>query len=96
METWSDGVLVGGLYGVAIGGLFAGESMFTRARDASKVALVGLVDLLADDHAGVRLLDTQWLTPHLETLGVVEVPRRTYLRRLRDALPLPLPGAFGG
>jgi leucyl/phenylalanyl-tRNA--protein transferase len=94
VEAWRDGELAGGLYGVAIGGLFAGESMFSRARDASKVALVGLVRLLDDTHAAQRLLDTQWLTPHLATLGVVEVPRRTYLRRLRTALSLPLPEAF--
>jgi leucyl/phenylalanyl-tRNA---protein transferase len=94
VEAWHEGELVGGLYGVAIGGLFAGESMFTRVRDASKVALVGLVDLLRDDHASGRLLDTQWLTPHLATLGVTEIPRDTYLARLRTALDLPLPAAF--
>ncbi|HET8604198.1 MAG TPA: leucyl/phenylalanyl-tRNA--protein transferase [Marmoricola sp.] len=94
VEAWYDGGLAGGLYGIAVGGLFAGESMFTRVRDASKVALVGLVDLLADEHAGRRLLDTQWLTPHLATLGVVEIPREEYLRRLDEALGLPLPPAF--
>jgi leucyl/phenylalanyl-tRNA--protein transferase len=91
VESWRDGQLVGGLYGVAIGGLFSGESMFTRARDASKVALMGLVDLLTDKYADQRLLDTQWLTPHLATLGVVEVPRTDYLQRLERALALPLP-----
>jgi leucyl/phenylalanyl-tRNA--protein transferase len=96
VEAWRDDELVGGLYGVAIGGLFAGESMFTRARDASKVALMALVDLLADQYADVRLLDTQWQTPHLATLGVVEIPRRDYLDRLDQALALPLPDAFGG
>ena len=96
VETWRDGELVGGLYGVAVGGLFAGESMFSRARDASKVALVGLVELLRDEHAEARVLDTQWLTPHLATLGVLEVSRATYLRRLRRALDLPLPAAFAG
>ncbi|SDS76143.1 leucyl/phenylalanyl-tRNA--protein transferase [Nocardioides scoriae] len=96
VEAWRDGELAGGLYGVAVGGLFAGESMFARVRDASKVALVGLVGLLRDAHAEERLLDTQWLTPHLGTLGVLEVPRSTYLRQLRRALELPLPGAFGG
>ena len=96
VEAWRDGVLVGGLYGVAIGGLFAGESMFSRARDASKVALMGLVDLLTDEHAEDRLLDTQWQTPHLATLGVVEIPREEYLARLDRALALPLPAAFGG
>jgi leucyl/phenylalanyl-tRNA--protein transferase len=94
VEAWQDGELVGGLYGIATGGLFAGESMFHRARDASKVALVGLVDLLRDDHADRRVLDVQWSTPHLASLGVVEVARPTYLRMLRRALPLPLPAAF--
>ena len=91
VETWQDGRLAGGLYGVAIGGLFAGESMFHRARDASKVALVALVELLADEHAGRRLLDVQWLTPHLASLGAVEVSRAAYLRALHQALPLPQP-----
>ena len=95
VEAWRDGELAGGLYGVAIGGLFAGESMFTRQRDGSKAALVGLVDLLRDEHAGDRLLDVQWRTPHLATLGVVEVPRETYLERLRLALALPLPTGLG-
>jgi leucyl/phenylalanyl-tRNA--protein transferase len=95
VESWRDGELVGGLYGVAVGGLFAGESMFHRVSDASKVALVGLVDLLRDDLADQRLLDVQWRTPHLASLGVVEIPRSTYLRRLRHAVELPLPAAFG-
>jgi leucyl/phenylalanyl-tRNA--protein transferase len=95
VETWQDGRLVGGLYGVAIGGLFAGESMFSRATDASKVALVHLVDLLTDVHADRRLLDTQWQTPHLQSLGVVEIARTEYLRRLEVALDLPLPEVFG-
>jgi leucyl/phenylalanyl-tRNA--protein transferase len=94
VETWRDDELVGGLYGLAIGGLFAGESMFSRARDASKVALTALVDLLTDEHAEERLLDTQWQTPHLATLGVVEIPRAAYLSRLERALALPLPAAF--
>jgi len=94
VEAWRDGELAGGLYGVAIGGLFAGESMFTRVRDASKVALVALVELLGDEHAGRRVLDTQWQTPHLATLGVVEVPREDYLGRLAEALELPLPEPF--
>jgi leucyl/phenylalanyl-tRNA---protein transferase len=94
VETWRDDELVGGLYGVAIGGLFAGESMFSRATDASKVALVSLVELLTDDHADRRLLDTQWQTPHLASLGVVEIPRAEYLDRLDAALALPLPAAF--
>lgn len=95
VETWRDGELVGGLYGVAVGGLFAGESMFSRATDASKVALVHLVDLLRDRYAHQRLLDTQWQTPHLASLGVVEIPREQYLRRLERALDVPLPEAFG-
>jgi len=94
VETWCDGELVGGLYGVAIGGLFAGESMFSRSTDASKVALVHLVDLLRDQYADRRVLDTQWRTPHLASLGVVEVPRAHYLERLGGALEVPLPAAF--
>lgn len=94
VETWRDGRLVGGLYGVAIGGLFAGESMFHRERDASKAALMALVDLLDDDRAEQRLLDVQWQTDHLATLGVVEVSRSDYLRRLDVALTLPLPSAW--
>lgn len=91
VETWQDGRLVGGLYGVAIGGLFAGESMFHRVRDASKVALVALTERLSDEHALSRILDVQWLTPHLESLGAVEVRRATYLDWLRSALTLPAP-----
>jgi leucyl/phenylalanyl-tRNA--protein transferase len=95
VETWYDDTLVGGLYGIAIGGLFAGESMFAHATDASKVALVHLVDLLTDRYADRRLLDTQWKTPHLASLGVVEISRADYLDRLAVALRLPLPEAFG-
>ena len=94
VEAWQDGVLAGGLYGLAVGGLFAGESMFHRVRDASKVALVGLRDLLCDEYADRRLVDVQWQTDHLATLGVVEIPRSVYLSRLRTALQLPLPAAF--
>lgn len=94
VECWRDGELAGGLYGVAIGGLFAGESMFTRVRDASKVALMALVGLLSDEYADLRLLDTQWRTPHLATLGVQEIPRQEYLRRLEEALGVPLPAAL--
>jgi leucyl/phenylalanyl-tRNA--protein transferase len=94
VEAWQDGELVGGLYGVAVGGLFAGESMFHRVRDASKVALLGLVDLLRDEHADRRVLDVQWETPHLASLGAVSVPRATYLRMLADARTVPLPAAF--
>lgn len=90
IEVWRDEKLVGGLYGVAIGGLFAGESMFHEERDASKVALMGLVELLDDGQAG-RLLDVQWSTPHLMSLGVVEFWRADYLEMLRRALVLPLP-----
>jgi len=95
VEAWSDddGSLAGGLYGVAIGGLFAGESMFHRRRDASKVALVGLVDLLRG--GGARLLDVQWSTPHLAGLGAVEVSRRQYLQLLAEALACPLPSVWG-
>ena len=75
VEAWQDGRLVGGLYGVAIGGLFAGESMFHRVTDASKVALVGLVEALSDEHADDRLIDVQWVTPHLASLGVEAMPR---------------------
>ena len=91
VEAWTpDGELAGGLYGVATGGLFAGESMFHRRRDASKVALVGLVEIL-DDGDPRRLLDVQWRTDHLTTLGVVEIPRHEYLARLASALSAPLP-----
>lgn len=89
VETWSGGELVGGLYGVGIGGLFAGESMFHTARDASKVALVHLAEVLTADGRTDRLLDTQWQTPHLASLGVVEIPADEYLARLRRALDLP-------
>jgi leucyl/phenylalanyl-tRNA---protein transferase len=126
VEAWDadGGRLVGGLYGVAIGGLFAGESMFHRATDASKVALVGLVELLREPGTGPftsggpvatattaaptagdgcvtaggamattrgRLLDVQWATPHLLSLGAREVSRRTYLDLVRKAVRLPLP-----
>jgi leucyl/phenylalanyl-tRNA--protein transferase len=88
VEAWSaDGRLVGGLYGVAIGGLFAGESMFHRERDASQVALVALVDRMRA--RGGVLLDVQWRTPHLASLGAVEVSRREYLRTLHEAVGRP-------
>lgn len=91
VEAWTpEGELAGGLYGVAIGGLFAGESMFHRATDASKVALVGLVERLAPG----ALLDVQWLTPHLASLGATELPRAGYLTALAAALRAPLPPAF--
>ncbi len=90
------GALVGGLYGVALGGLFAGESMFHRATDASKVAVLAVVERLRDDgrDGRDRLFDVQWRTPHLATLGVVEVPAAEYQRRLAVARDLPLPPAF--
>jgi leucyl/phenylalanyl-tRNA---protein transferase len=92
VEAWTrDGELAGGLYGVGLGGLFAGESMFHRpdiGRDASKVALVALVQILTAAGADGRLLDVQWMTPHLQTLGVIEVPRPRYLELLARALEL--------
>ncbi|WP_421118283.1 leucyl/phenylalanyl-tRNA--protein transferase [Aquihabitans daechungensis] len=92
VETWSDGELVGGLYGIAIGGLFAGESMFHRATDASKVALVGLVEVLVE--GGAELLDVQWKTDHLASLGAIEIARSDYRQRLATAIEVPLPDAF--
>jgi leucyl/phenylalanyl-tRNA---protein transferase len=86
VETWQDGVLAGGLYGVALGGAFFGESMFHRVTDASKVALVALVERLRA--RGYRLLDTQWVTEHLTQFGAVEVSRRRYLRMLQEALKI--------
>mgnify|MGYP001156543491 FL=1 len=77
-----------------MGGLFAGESMFHHRRDASKAALVGLVELLRADDDRRRLLDVQWRTEHLATLGVVEVSRSAYLRRLAKALEAPLPAPW--
>ena len=94
VEAWDDQGLAGGLYGVAIGGLFAGESMFHHRTDASKVALVGLVELMRD--AGAALLDVQWATDHLRSLGAVEIPRAEYLSRLAEALERPQPAPFGG
>jgi leucyl/phenylalanyl-tRNA--protein transferase len=94
VESWVDGRLVGGLYGVAIGGLFAGESMFHTVRDASKVALVGLVELLRDEHTDRRLIDVQWRTPHLASLGVVEWSRAEYLAALPVVLDVPLPARW--
>jgi leucyl/phenylalanyl-tRNA--protein transferase len=86
VEAWSGDELVGGLYGVSIGGAFFGESMFHRARDASKTALVHLVARLRA--GGYRLLDTQFVTDHLASLGAIEVPRRTYHRMLDEAIGL--------
>lgn len=87
VEAWEGDELAGGLYGVALGGAFFGESMFHRRRDASKAALVYLVRHLKA--RGFLLLDTQYLTPHLESLGAVEISRDAYLRRLDQALALP-------
>ena len=86
VECWREGRLVGGLYGVSIGGAFFGESMFSRETDASKVALVHLVARLRS--AGYQLLDTQFVTSHLIRFGAVEIPRAEYHRMLNDALPL--------
>ncbi|HUF85470.1 MAG TPA: leucyl/phenylalanyl-tRNA--protein transferase [Acidimicrobiia bacterium] len=84
VESWTgEGVLAGGVYGVAIGGLFAAESMFHRATDAGKVALVRLVDWLRS--RGAQLLDVQWATPHLASLGAIEMPRTRYLELLAEA-----------
>jgi leucyl/phenylalanyl-tRNA--protein transferase len=84
VETWLDGTLVGGLYGVRVDGLFAGESMFHTATDASKVALVALVEWLQD--SGAVLLDVQWGTDHLRSLGAIEIDRTEYLRQLATAV----------
>lgn len=95
VEAWDDeGRLAGGLYGVAIGGFFAGESMFHRRTDASKVALVALVQEL--QAAEAALLDVQWATGHLASLGAVEISRRRYQALLAAALERPQPAVFGG
>jgi len=87
VEVWLGESLAGGLYGVSVGGFFAGESMFSAARDASKVALVSMVERLAA--SGFALFDVQLMTPHLRSLGAVEIPREEYLRRLAAATQLP-------
>ncbi len=98
IEAWNreTGVLAGGLYGVAIGAFFAGESMFHRERDASKSALMGLVDILrggpAPEHA---VLDVQWLTPHFASLGARELSRAAYLARVQVATRAPGPWSDG-
>jgi leucyl/phenylalanyl-tRNA---protein transferase len=97
IEVWTREPrrLAGGLYGVAIRGLFAAESKFHVERDASKVAVVALVETLrAGGHPGERVLDAQWLTPHLASLGFTEISRDEYHARLERALELPLPPAF--
>ena len=91
IEAWHAGMLAGGVYGVAIGGLFAAESMFYHVRDASKVALVHLVDHLRA--RGYLLLDIQQWTGHSASLGAIEIPREEYLRRLATAIELPV--SFG-
>lgn len=84
VEVWHEGRLAGGIYGVAVAGVFSGESMFTAVRDASKVALVHLVAHLRS--RGYRLFDIQQLTPHMERLGAIEISRKAYLERLAEAL----------
>ena len=86
VETWEDGELVGGLYGVRLGGAFFGESMFTRRTDASKIALAHLVERMR--RGGFTLLDTQFLTDHLARFGAVEVSRQEYMRKLEHALAI--------
>jgi leucyl/phenylalanyl-tRNA--protein transferase len=86
VEAWQDGELVGGLYGVSLQGAFFGESMFSRATDASKVALAHLVARLR--RGGFRLLDTQFVTPHLTTFGVVEIEREEFHKLLDDAMEI--------
>lgn len=88
IEVWKDGELAGGTYGLAIGALFAAESMFYAVRDASKVALVHLVAHLRT--RGYQLLDIQQLTPHTQSMGATEIPRRAYLARLAEAVDLPV------
>ena len=87
VEAWKEEKLAGGLYGVAVGGAFFGESMFHRVTDASKIALVALVERLRTRK--FVLLDTQWLTPHLEQFGGIQISRSHYLRLLRRAVDLP-------
>jgi leucyl/phenylalanyl-tRNA---protein transferase len=100
VECWHEGELVGGLYGVSLGAAFFGESMFSRVTDASKVALVHLVARLR--YGRYRLLDTQFVTPHLVQFGAIEITRARYHRLLEEALryrgvfPRDLPGAAGG
>jgi len=92
VESWQDGRLVGGLYGLSLGSAFFGESMFSRATDASKVALAYLVALMKK--GGYTLLDTQFVTDHLAQFGAIEIPRRDYLRLLAQALDRP--ASFNG
>lgn len=92
VEVWQDGALVGGVYGVVIGAAFFGESMFSRATNASKVALAYLVDILRT--GGFTLFDTQFITPHLASLGALEIPRADYRKQL--ALATAAPARFAG
>lgn len=99
LEVWKEGELIGGVYGVAVGGAFCGESMFSRATDGSKIALSWLIDLL--NRTGFTLFDTQFLTPHLASLGAQEITRAAYTRRLEEAVEreadiLSAPLASGG
>lgn len=94
LEVWMNGELAGGVYGVTSGGAFFGESMFSLRTDASKIALAHLVDRL--NRAGFELFDVQFLTPHLASLGAVEIPRDAYRRRLRAALSAPADFAAAG
>ncbi|MGZ0149680.1 leucyl/phenylalanyl-tRNA--protein transferase [Kribbella sp. WER1] len=94
VEAWNGDQLAGGLYGVAIGGLFAGESMFHHQTDGSKAAVAGTIELLQDEYAADRVFDIQWVTDHLATLGAVSIPRETYVRRVARAVGVPLPKAF--
>ena len=99
VEAWDEYGLAGGLYGVAIGGLFAGESMFHRRTDASKVALHALVTLMGAGPGGLaphRLIDVQWCTPHLRRMGAREIPREDYLERLADLATVVGPDWAGG
>lgn len=86
VEAWKNGKLAGGLYGVSIGGAFFGESMFHHVRDASKIALLALIERLREKR--FTLLDTQWLTPHLQKFGAIEIPRTKYLEVLNTAVNL--------
>lgn len=88
VEVWQDGRLVGGLFGIAIGGLFAGESMFHRVTDASKAALAAIVPYLA--LRGFTLFDVQWTNPHTRSLGATDIPRSQYVARLAKAIELPV------
>lgn len=88
VEAWEGGELVGGLYGVSMGGAFFGESMFSRKSDASKLAFIALVEHLRERH--FLLLDSQYLNPHIASLGGIEIPRTEYLRRLEIALRSPV------